>query len=77
MQYLIKTYTNEGDLVLDFACGSGTTAVAAKLLDRDFIMMELWEDYCKIARRRVAETGLATKAERLDAGVALTFEDLT
>lgn len=39
-EYLIKTYTNEGDVVLDNAAGSGTTGLAAKNLNRNFIMME-------------------------------------
>lgn len=39
-KYFIKTYTNEGDLVLDNTAGSGTTGVAAKLLKRDFILIE-------------------------------------
>lgn len=37
MEYLIKTYTNEGDLILDFTCGSGSTGVAANNLNRSFI----------------------------------------
>ena len=53
MEYLIKTYTNEGDIVLDFAMGSGTTGVACKNLDRDFIGIELDEDYFHIAKNRI------------------------
>lgn len=55
-EYLIKTYTNEGDLVLDNCMGSGTTGVACKNLDRDFIGMELDEDYFEIAKKRIEET---------------------
>jgi site-specific DNA-methyltransferase (adenine-specific) len=40
IKYLIRTYTNEGDLVLDNVAGSGTTGVAAKLLNRDYILIE-------------------------------------
>jgi len=40
IEYLIKTYTNEGDLVLDNVAGSGTTGVAAKNLNRNFILIE-------------------------------------
>lgn len=53
MEYLIKTYTNEGDTVLDFAMGSGTTGVAAKKLGRGFIGIELDEAYFQIARGRI------------------------
>ena len=54
MEYLIKTYTNEGETVLDFTMGSGTTGVACKNLDRDFIGIELDEEYFKIAEERIA-----------------------
>ncbi len=52
-EYLIKTYTNEGDLVLDNCIGSGTTAVACQNLNRDFIGIELSPEYCKIAEKRL------------------------
>ena len=52
-EYLIKTYTNEGDLVLDNCAGSGTTGVACKNLKRNYILIEKEEKYCEIARRRV------------------------
>jgi len=55
MEYLIKTYTNENELVLDFTMGSGTTGVACKNLNRDFIGIELDEDYFKIAKERINE----------------------
>ena len=53
MEYLIKTYTNEGETVLDFCMGSGTTGVAAKNLGRNFIGIELDPDYFKIAQERI------------------------
>lgn len=53
MGYLIKTYTNEGETVLDFCCGSGTTGVAAKNLNRDFIGIELDAGYYEIAKKRI------------------------
>ena len=53
MEYLIKTYTNEGETVLDFTMGSGTTGVAAKNLNRDFIGIELDESYFNIAKERI------------------------
>ena len=52
-EYLIKTYTNEGDTVLDNVMGSGTTGVACKNLNRNFIGMELDEEYFKIAKDRI------------------------
>jgi len=53
MEYLIKTYTNEGDTVLDFTMGSGTTGVACKNLNRNFIGFEISKEYCDIAQRRL------------------------
>jgi site-specific DNA-methyltransferase (adenine-specific) len=55
MEYLIKTYTNEGDTVLDNCMGSGTTGVACANTNRKFIGMELDRDYFRIARRRISE----------------------
>ena len=55
MEYLIKTYTNKGETVLDFAMGSGTTGVACQNLGRDFIGIELDESYFHIARKRISE----------------------
>jgi len=54
MEYLIKTYTNEGETVLDFTMGSGTTGVACKNLNRSFIGIELDEQYFKIAQVRIS-----------------------
>lgn len=53
MEYLIKTYTNEGDTVLDFTMGSGTTGVAAVRNGRFFIGMELDPGYFQIAQNRI------------------------
>ena len=55
MEYLIKTYTNEGDTVLDNTMGSGTTGVAAANLKRNFIGMELDPEYYGIAVQRIEE----------------------
>lgn len=56
-EYLIKTYTNEGEIVLDNCIGSGTTAVAALNTGRFFIGIELDEQYVEIARRRINAVG--------------------
>lgn len=53
MEYLIKTYTNEGETVLDFTMGSGTTGVAAKNLKRKFIGIELDVSYFKVSKDRI------------------------
>jgi len=55
MEYLIRTYTNEGDTVLDFTMGSGTTGVACANLGRSFIGIELDADYFDIAQSRIKE----------------------
>jgi len=56
MKYLIMTYTNPGDTVLDFAMGSGTTGVACKELDRNFIGIEIDKDYFDLAKRRICQS---------------------
>ena len=55
MEYLIKTYTNEGETVLDNTMGSGTTGVACVNTNRNFIGMELDEGYFNIATNRIQE----------------------
>jgi len=55
-EYLIKTYTNEGETVLDNCMGSGTTGVACKNLNRNFIGIEKDEAYFKIAKKRLINT---------------------
>ena len=53
IEYLIKTYSNEGDLVLDNCMGSGTTAVASINTNRKYIGFEKDEEYYNIAIKRV------------------------
>lgn len=53
MEYLVKTYSRPHDTVLDFCMGSGSTGVAAKNLDREFIGIELDPDYFEIAKNRL------------------------
>lgn len=56
MEYLTKTYTNENETVLDFTMGSGTTGVACKNLNRNFIGIEKDDKYFKIAEDRINKT---------------------
>ena len=53
LEYLIKTYTNEGETVLDFTMGSGSTGVACVNTNRNFIGIELDEGYFQIAKQRI------------------------
>jgi len=55
MEYLIKTYTNEGETVLDNCMGSGTTGVACKKTNRNFIGIEILPKYFEIAEKRIHE----------------------
>lgn len=55
LEYLIKTYTNEGETVLDFTAGSGSTGVACVNTNRNFIGIEKDERYFDIAKERIAE----------------------
>ena len=56
MEYLIKTYTNESETVLDFTMGSGSTGVACKNLNRKFIGVEMDEGYFNIAKDRITNS---------------------
>lgn len=64
LEYLIKTYTNEGEIVLDATIGSGSTAVAAINTNRHFIGFEMEEKFYEIANKRIAEAQ-AKKAQEL------------
>ena len=55
LEHLVKTYTNEGDLVIDNCMGSGSTGVACVNTGRRFIGVELDEGYFNIAKKRIAE----------------------
>jgi len=55
MEYLIKTYSNENDLILDFTMGSGSTGVACMNTNRKFIGIELDTTYCDIAKKRIQD----------------------
>lgn len=65
LEWLIRTYTNEGDLVLDNCMGSGSTGVACVNTNRDFIGIELTEQYFKIAQSRI-EKAVKKKVEGED-----------
>ena len=56
LEYLIKTYTQSGETVLDFTMGSGSTGVAAKNTNRKFIGIELDQNYFEIAKKRIQES---------------------
>lgn len=49
----VMSWTNEGDLVLDPMCGSGTTCIAAKQMGRDFLGIDISHEYCEISRERI------------------------
>ena len=63
MEYLIKTYTNENETVLDFTMGSGSTGVAAKNLNRSFIGIEQDPSYFKIAEERINKQDLFSQIQ--------------
>lgn len=68
LEYLIKTYTNENDLVLDNCMGSGSTGIACINTNRNFIGIEIDEHYFKIAKERIEKeidpfTGLSVKGD--------------
>ena len=55
MEWLIKSYSNEGDLILDNCMGSGTTGIAAVNLKRNFVGFEIEKKYFEIAKSRIDE----------------------
>lgn len=65
MEYLIKTYTNERETVLDFTMGSGTTGVASANTNRNFIGIEMDEEYFNIAKERI-ETAYQQKEKYIE-----------
>jgi len=74
MQKILMDFTNPNDLILDPFCGSGTTCVAAKVLGRRYIGIDISPEYCKIAedRLRAVDTGVPVKEAR--AGQGALFE---
>lgn len=55
LEYLIKTYSDEGDTILDNCMGSGSTGIACKNTNRNFIGIELNEEYFNIAKERIEQ----------------------
>ena len=70
IEYLIKTYTNEGETVLDFTAGSFSTAIACLNTDRNFIGIELDDSYFNIGVNRIKE-----HIESNNMNVELTVKD--
>ena len=58
MRYFLNNFSKQGDTILDPFMGSGTTAIACKQLNRNFIGFELSKEYCEIAESRLAQTNL-------------------
>jgi DNA modification methylase len=65
MRRIILLVSQENDLILDPFCGSGTTCVAAKMLGRRYIGIDISEKYCQIARQRLeaVDTGVPVKEQ--------------
>ena len=55
IEYLVKTYTNENDIVLDFTAGSGTTGIACMETNRRCVLIEKEEKYCEITIKRLQD----------------------
>lgn len=71
MDYLIRTHSNEGDVILDFCAGSGTTLIAARNLNRRFIGGDKVPEYVEIARKRLAQPYTLPMFEALGANEAV------
>jgi site-specific DNA-methyltransferase (adenine-specific) len=77
-EYLIKTYTQENEIVLDMTCGSGTTAHAAMNLGRQFICGDITEEYVEIARKRLQNANPYVATVNADGSKQLSlFEKLS
>jgi site-specific DNA-methyltransferase (adenine-specific) len=64
-EWIIKTYSNENDIILDSTCGSGTIPIACNRLNRNWIAFELEEEYYNLANERINEDFLKKKVVNL------------
>ena len=64
LKWLVKTYSNENDNILDFTMGSGTTGIACKCLNRNFIGIEKEKSYFDIAEERINKSNIETTEEK-------------
>ncbi len=71
--WLIDRTTKPNDLILDPFCGSGTTCVAAKMLGRHYIGIDISNDYCEIARKRIAAAEKGITVKELEKGQGVLF----
>jgi len=74
MLYLVKHFSGPNDLILDPFCGSGTTCVAAKMLGRHYIGIDISEKYCDIARKRLRAVDTGVPVKEQEAGQLGLFE---
>ncbi len=67
MIWCVNNYSKPNDLILDPFCGSGTTCVAAKMLGRRYIGIDISEKYCEIARQRLeaVDTNVPVKEQKI------------
>jgi len=73
MLWLVDRLSLPNDLILDPFCGSGTTCVAAKMLGRNYIGIDISEKYCEIARKRIAAAEKSITVKELEKGQKVLF----